>query len=388
MVSSRSKTGAYQNSKRRKARLTTPSTKPIQELLRNFKPSQLREVINEALNSDNGNVTKCIHDIHALSSRKLPIEDYSKPLDAGQVPVDDEVVESIEKSPTKLRQDAPASAPKGLSVTATNGNLPTPRSSQEPKEIPMTPEPWMTPVPQPNAQPSPLPEAEQYNSPPVQLTTCNCRSGCISTRCKCFKSGRGCSPSPSSGCKCDSCANMLNDLSIFFGSPKSPDVPVSASPDFLKWIRKESRNGRFDLIHPDTIEELRSMLMGVEYGDMTSPPQFPAFSGKLRGIGKAWMKSDITDEERKEVKKELFKEAFGVAGPKDTKNDYWCFCKNEWKQTILWEYCTKCHECRDTREWHCGECGNRNIGKGCECQKGAKRRRLHQGATCVVIIPQ
>ncbi|TGO18227.1 hypothetical protein BTUL_0011g00330 [Botrytis tulipae] len=386
MVSSRSKSGTHQDSKKRKVRSTTTSTKPIQELLRNFKPSQLRKVIDEALN--NGNITKSIRDIHARSSRKLLIEDHSEPLVADQIAIDDEVLESIEKSPTKLRQYAPVSAPKDLSVTATNGNLPTPGCSQEPKEIPMTPEPWMTPEPQPNAQPSPLPEAEQYIPPPVQFTTCNCRSGCISTRCKCFKSGRGCSPSPSSGCKCDSCANMLNDLSIFFGSPKSSDPPVSASLDFLKWIRKESRNGRFDLIHPDTIEELRSMLMGVEYSDMTSPPQFPAFSGKLRGIGKAWMKSNITDEEREDVKKELFKEAFGVAGPKDTKNDYWCFCKNEWKQSILWEYCTNCDECRDTREWHCGECGNRNIGKGCECQKGSKRRRPHQGATCAVILPQ
>ncbi|KAF7959814.1 hypothetical protein EAE96_001420 [Botrytis aclada] len=379
MVSIRSKAGAPQRSKRRKVRLTTPSAKTVQELLWNFKPSQLRKVIDEALN--NGNVIKCIQDIHARSSRELPIEDYSEPSVADQVPVDDELLQSIEKSPIKLRQCTPVSAPNNLSATAINGNLPTPRSSWEPKEIPMTPEPWMTPEPQPSARPSPLPEAEQYIPPPIQITICNCRSGCISTRCKCFKSGRGCSLSPSSGCKCDSCANMLNDLTAFFGSPKFSDSSVPASPDFLKWIRKESRNGRFDLIHSDTMEELRSMLMGVEYGDMISPPQFPAFSGKLRGIGKAWMRSDITEEEREGVKKELFKEALGVAGPKDTKNDYWCFCKNEWKQTILWEFCTKCDECRDTREWHCETCGNRNIGKGCECQKGAKRRRLHQEAT-------
>ncbi|TGO53750.1 hypothetical protein BCON_0118g00030 [Botryotinia convoluta] len=176
---------------------------------------------------------------------------------------------------------------------------------------------------------------------------------------------------------------------LSFSDPQNPPILlIAASPDFLKWIRKESRNGRFDLIHPDTTEELRSMLMGVEYGDLTSPPQFPAFSGKLGGIRKAWIRPDTTDEEREDVKKELFKEAFGVAGPKDTKNDYWCFCKNEWKQTILWEYCTKCDECRDTRERHCEECGNRNIRKGCECQKGAKRRKLHQGATCAVVISQ
>ncbi|KAM0147580.1 hypothetical protein ACHAPC_003447 [Botrytis cinerea] len=386
MTSSRSKAAAPEPSKRRKVRLNTPSTKSITELLRNFKPSQLRKVIDKALN--NGNVTKCIRDIHAQSSRKLPTENHSEPLVAGQVRIYDDLVESIEKSPMKLRQCAPVSASKDLSATVINGKLPTPRSSREPKEIPMTPEPWMTPEPHPNAQPSPLLEAKQNIPPPIQFTTCNCRSGCISTRCKCFKSGRGCSPSPSSGCKCDSCANMLNDLTVFFGSSKFSDSSITASPDFLKWIRKESRNGRFDLIHPDTIEDLRSMLMGVEYGDMTSPPRFPAFSGKLRGIRRAWMRPDITDEEKEDVKRELFKEAFGVAGPKDTKNDYWCFCKNEWKQTLLWEYCLKCDECRDTREWHCSKCENRNIGKECECQKGANQIGLHQEATCAVIIPR
>ncbi|TGO47254.1 hypothetical protein BOTNAR_0535g00060 [Botryotinia narcissicola] len=65
MVSSRSKSGIHQNSKRRKVRSTTTSTKSIRELLRNFKASQLRKVIDEALN--NGNITKYIRDIHARS---------------------------------------------------------------------------------------------------------------------------------------------------------------------------------------------------------------------------------------------------------------------------------------------------------------------------------
>lgn len=133
MTSSRSKAAAPEPSKRRKVRLNTPSTKSITELLRNFKPSQLRKVIDKALN--NGNVTKCIRDIHAQSSRKLPTENHSEPLVAGQVRIYDDLVESIEKSPMKLRQCAPVSASKDLYATVINGKLPTPRSSREPKEV-------------------------------------------------------------------------------------------------------------------------------------------------------------------------------------------------------------------------------------------------------------
>ncbi|KAJ8065513.1 hypothetical protein OCU04_006195 [Sclerotinia nivalis] len=374
-----------------KRRKSTHNSETIEDLLVDFEPSQLRQVIEIALRK--GNVTKCIRHIHDKLPGKSPPENHSEPLVTDSAPVIDEVIESIEKSPLPLRHLNPVPATKetrqpppqplsakrkeGLSDNATQsfidlpkttsgGNLPTPRNSQEPKEIPMTPEPEI------DAHSS-LPEPELYVCPPPAVTTCNCRSGCSSTRCKCFKSGHGCSPSPSSGCKCESCVNMLNDLSSFFGSPKSSDFKIAASPDLLKWIRKESRNGRFDLIHPDTIEELRSMLMGVEYGDILSPPNFPVFSGKLRGIRKAWMRPDITDDEREDVKKELFKEAFGVMA--EPKNDYWCFCKNEWKQTILWAFCAKCDECRDTREWHCEKCGNRNIVENCECQRGIKRKK-------------
>lgn len=228
-------------------------------------------------------------------------------------------------------------------------------------QIPMTPDPWLTPTPEPemNAPSSPLPPSPKLNIPPTPPSmTCNCRSGCSSTRCKCYKSGRGCLPSPSSGCKCESCINMLNDLSFFFGSPKSSSdasttVNVTASPDFLKWIRRETRNGRFDLIHPDTMEELRSMLMGVEYGDILASPTHTVFSsGKLRGIKRAWTRADITDDEREDAKKELFKEAFGIVEGEQKKN-YWCFCKNVWRKTVRWSYCLKCDECRAIRERHC-----------------------------------
>lgn len=111
--------------------------------------------------------------------------------------------------------------------------------------------------------------------------------------------------------------------------------------------------------------------MGVEYGDLASPPAFSAFSsGNLREIGRAWMRPDITDEGREDLKKELFKEAFGVIEGEPTK-EYWCFCTNEWKQTTHFVYCTKCDECRDIREWHCGGCGERNIGGSCICERAS-----------------
>ncbi|APA10464.1 hypothetical protein sscle_06g052340 [Sclerotinia sclerotiorum 1980 UF-70] len=384
-----------------KRRKSTHNSETIKSLLMDFKPSQLRQVIEIALS--NGNLTKSIRHIHAQLPGKSSPENHSEPSTMNSAPVTDEIIESIEKSPLPRRhlnlvpetketrqppsQSLSAKVKEGLSDSATQsfvhipknvsgGNLPTPRNFQEPKEIPMTPEPWMTPEPEIDAH-SLLPEPELYVCPPPVIATCNCRSGCSSTRCKCFKSGHGCSPSPSSGCKCESCVNMLNDLSSFFGSPKSSYFKIAASPDFLKWIRKESRNGRFDLIYPDTIEELRSMLMGVKFGDTSSPPNFPVFSGKLRGIRRAWMKANITDDEREDVKKELFKEAFGVMA--EPKNDYWCFCKNEWRQTILWAFCAKCDECRDTREWHCEKCGHRNIGENCECKRAIKRKKGDRG---------
>ncbi|ESZ90789.1 hypothetical protein SBOR_8818 [Sclerotinia borealis F-4128] len=391
--------------KRRKYPLSTPgpSQEKIQDLLMDFKPSQLRQVIDVALKR--GDVTRCIRHIHARFPEKSPNNDHLEPLAEGWIPVKDEVVESIEKSTKPVRQYAPV--PVSLKTRqpplqplpvehkeslpentirpfvhlpkVTNGNLPTPRNSQEPflKEIPMTPEPYLTPEPMLDTRPPPPLNPEINIHPSPQAITCNCRSGCSSTRCKCYKSGRGCSPSPSSGCKCESCVNMLNDLSSFFGtlksSPNSSTIAnITASSDLLKWIRKESRNGRFDLIHRDTIEELRSMLMGVEYGYIWSAPTFAVFSsGRLGGIERAWMRADITDEERQYVKKELFKEAFGVVGGKETepKKNYWCFCTNQWKQTMLWEYCTKCDECRDIREWHCKGCGKRTNEESCDCKK-------------------
>lgn len=80
------------------------------------------------------------------------------------------------------------------------------------------------------------------------------------------------------------------------------------------------------------------------------------------------MRADITDDEREDVKKELFKEAFAVIkGTGNEKKVYWCFCTNQWKQSRLWQFCTKCDECRDVRERHCERCGKRNIGVVCEC---------------------
>ncbi|KAI9646261.1 hypothetical protein NHQ30_005701 [Ciborinia camelliae] len=380
-----------QPAKRRKYPLSrpAPTLETIRDLMMDFKPSQLRQVIDVALNG--GDVKRYIQHIHARLPRKSPYKDQSEPLAAGCVPAKDEVVQSIEIYSPLPERHAPVPAPQEaepplqpfpagikdglhgngtrlfvhLSKVATNeqiDNLPTPRNLQGPlpKEIPMTPDPYLTPEPEFDTHPTSLPKLKTHIRPPPPTVTCNCRSGCTSTRCKCYRSGRGCLPSPFSGCKCESCINMLNDLSSFFGSPKPPGSPVTAniaaSPDLLKWIRKESRNGRFDLFHPDTIEELRSMLMGVEYGRVRSSPTFAVFSsGKLAGIRRAWMRADITDDERDDVKKELFKEAFGVTEGegKEPKEYYWCFCTNSWEKTVLWEYCTKCDMCRNVRERHC-----------------------------------
>ncbi|QSZ35169.1 hypothetical protein DSL72_008036 [Monilinia vaccinii-corymbosi] len=365
--------------KRRKYPLSTPgpSHQIIQDLLMDLKPSQLRQVIDVALKG--GDVKRCIRHIHARLPMESPNEDHSDLLAPNGVPVKDEVIESIEILPVPERRLPPVAAPLEIrqltlqsssieqqevlpdNVTqalvhlpklANNGNLLTPRNSQKtfPKEVPMISEPHLAPEPDLDTHPSPSLNPQIHMRSP-QAVTCNCRSGCFSTRCKCYKSGRGCSPSPFSGCKCESCVNMLNDLSSFFGFPKSSSgLGLAVSPDLMKWIRRGSRNGRFDLLHPDTMEELRSMLMGVEFGDIRSPPTLAAFSsGKLGAIRRAWARVDLTDDEREDVRKELFTEAFGVVDgeAQDSKREYWCFCENTWKQTALWQYCAEFDECRN-----------------------------------------
>lgn len=129
------------------------------------------------------------------------------------------------------------------------------------------------------------------------------------------------------------------------------------------------------------MEELRSMLMGVEYGDMHSAPTFTVFSSaKLGEIGRAWMRANITEDERDDLQKELFKEAFAVmeGEAREPEKAYWCFCKYEWRQSIQWQYCTKCDECRDIREWHCDKCGKRNTEGVCECAKVLGEESLAQ----------
>ncbi|RAL60777.1 hypothetical protein DID88_009882 [Monilinia fructigena] len=154
------------HAKRRKYPLYTPgpSHEVIQDLLMDFKPSQLRQVIDVALKG--GDVKRFIRHIHARLPRKSPNEDQSDLLATSWVPIKDEVIQNIEISPMPERRFLPMpllqqnrqppaqSSPVHvehkdvlshnatqslvhLPELANNGNLPTPRNSAEPfpKEV-------------------------------------------------------------------------------------------------------------------------------------------------------------------------------------------------------------------------------------------------------------
>ncbi|EDO04547.1 predicted protein [Sclerotinia sclerotiorum 1980 UF-70] len=143
-----------------KRRKSTHNSETIKSLLMDFKPSQLRQVIEIALS--NGNLTKSIRHIHAQLPGKSSPENHSEPSTMNSAPVTDEIIESIEKSPLPRRhlnlvpetketrqppsQSLSAKVKEGLSDSATQsfvhipknvsgGNLPTPRNFQEPKEV-------------------------------------------------------------------------------------------------------------------------------------------------------------------------------------------------------------------------------------------------------------
>ncbi|KAB8297027.1 hypothetical protein EYC80_002425 [Monilinia laxa] len=150
--------------KRRKYPLSTPgpSHEVIQDLLMDFKPSQLRQVIDIALKG--GDVKRYIRHIHARLPSKSPNEDQSDLLAINLVPIKDDVIQSIELSPMPERRLLPVPALQQnrqppaqsshvenkdilsrnatqslvyLPKLANNGNLPTPRNSAEPfpKEV-------------------------------------------------------------------------------------------------------------------------------------------------------------------------------------------------------------------------------------------------------------
>jgi hypothetical protein len=64
---------------------------------------------------------------------------------------------------------------------------------------------------------------------------CNCKEGCSTRSCSCFKFGSGCN----SSCECSlSCENMFNHLEYFFGENNK----YSAHPCFTKWLVKKAKN--------------------------------------------------------------------------------------------------------------------------------------------------
>ncbi|KAA8568543.1 hypothetical protein EYC84_007563 [Monilinia fructicola] len=144
--------------KRRKYLLSTPgpSDEVINDLLMDFKDTQLRQVIDVSMKG--GDVRRSIRYIHARLPEKLPNEDQLDVLATSSVLDADKVIQSIEISPMPERRFFPMPAPQPnrqpptqsspvehkdilshnatqslvyLPKLANNGNLLTPRSSTE-----------------------------------------------------------------------------------------------------------------------------------------------------------------------------------------------------------------------------------------------------------------
>ncbi|PQE13592.1 hypothetical protein CJF31_00005008 [Rutstroemia sp. NJR-2017a BVV2] len=365
---------------RQRDALTPNSYDKIQDMVKDFKTPQFRQVVDVALNG--GNVSRSIRYIHA----RLPTfpqdakddtnarrdgerhRESSSPSPAQQPFVarvveqpaakearikEEDIIESIETSPSHLQRRAQSSI------------SPLPYQNQIPYVIiPQAPtRPIRTTTRSPSDQSrtlSPHPHPRIYT--PIPRTSCNCTASCTGTRCKCYKSGRGCSV----GCTCISCVNMLNDLELFFGSNT-----VRASPDFMKWIQRERRGGGYDLLHEETVEGLRGMVMGEEAGGKGR-----GVVGVGEGVGemmRRW-RGERCEVVRGKLVRGLFRAAFGVDEGRGIaeEEDYWCFCTGEWRRRDIWRFCTLCDQCRDVGEWHC-RCEGVNNGQVCvEC--GEDRR--------------
>ncbi|KAL9085181.1 MAG: hypothetical protein Q9165_007712 [Trypethelium subeluteriae] len=136
---------------------------------------------------------------------------------------------------------------------------------------------------------------------------CGCKTGCINGRCACAKVGLGCRK----GCKCKSCSNRFNALSILFGKED-----VAATPCFARYLAK-SKGAPGDLTSYETLEKLRCMLMGVEEGtshadshaDPTKVDEFDEFIDRhLAEWAETWNRikgSDDVEERKTHLRKLL-----------------------------------------------------------------------------------
>jgi hypothetical protein len=121
----------------------------------------------------------------------------------------------------------------------------------------------------------------------------------------------------------------MNNLGTVFGEEHGQ---LRANPCFAHYLIKNK--GRID------IEDLRSKLMGVRRGDMTTAPvDEPHIQALLR--------DGLADEE-------------GMR--------YYSFCRGQWEQGDCTWHCRDCGECNDWREWHCGKCKKCTYGVSIPCQ--------------------
>ena len=150
------------------------------------------------------------------------------------------------------------------------------------------------------------------NSDPSLRPKCNCKTGCSTKRCACFREGQPCSEDT---CGCSDCANPLNGLDV-------ENMSACAI---------------------DHVEKYKAL----SQADLDEKIELPCGCGAL-------------------PLRELIK---GAECP-GCKELYWySFCWGQAAQDNCSWHCSVCGVCRDWREWHCDGCNRCVYGVSLPCPR-------------------
>ena len=150
-----------------------------------------------------------------------------------------------------------------------------------------------------------------------KLESCQCKAGCRSKRCACFKNNEPCDES----CGCTDCRNPLNGVDV-----DALSVCAIQNIDQYKALSKK---------------------------DLEASHKLPCGHGAV-------------------PLKQLLK---GYNCQKCGEEYWYSFCWQAVVQDSCTWHCDVCRECRDWREWHCDRCNQCTYGISLPCEHcGAKGR--------------
>jgi hypothetical protein len=139
---------------------------------------------------------------------------------------------------------------------------------------------------------------------------CNCKSGCINSRCSCYKNQESCDDK----CGCVECQNPMNGIDI-----DEYSTCALQNINIVKNLSEEELDEEYEL--PCGCEKVKLKYLLKEY--------------ECKGCG----------------------------------TQYWySFCWNVVAQDDCSWHCKVCKECRDWREWHCKNCNKCTYGITLPCR--------------------